>query len=501
MKTNNILGILISLLIGIFVFFIGINVEGEELPYKVYRVYLNGQTIGNINSEQKLLDLINDKQKEIKEKYNVDTVHPPSGLEIEETYTFSEDIISVDDIYDIIQQKDPFTINGYTITIGGSEEESEPTYINVLEKEIFVNAFEIVIKAFTGTKNFELYSLESQPVIVDVGYNVEAIYWEEDITIKEDYINVDTPIFTNENDISKYLLFGTLDEQEHYTVKDGDDISKISYNNNLSVEEFLIANPQFTSENVLLTPGKTVNIALIKPIVTIVSELHVVEDIVNNYKVEYVDDKDTYRGTEKVIQEGEDGITRVTEKILYKNGEIHTLVIVPGLSTEIKPATNKIISRGVKQYSSGVYINTGTEDWYWPTVSPYVITSPFGWRWGKHHNGIDISGSGFGSPIYSSTDGVVIGLLSSCANSGSGYGDTCGRGYGNYIEIKTLDEQYRITYSHIHQNIRVNIGDSVTRGQIIGYMANSGSSTGTHLHFEINNAAGFGINPCRVFGC
>ena len=50
--------------------------------------------------------------------------------------------------------------------------------------------------------------------------------------------------------------------------------------------------------------------------------------------------------------------------------------------------------------------------------------------------------------------------------------------------------------------IRVKIGDHVEKGQIIGYMGNSGSSTGTHLHFEIRNASGQKLNPCEVaFAC
>ena len=53
-----------------------------------------------------------------------------------------------------------------------------------------------------------------------------------------------------------------------------------------------------------------------------------------------------------------------------------------------------------------MYIDTGTT-WGWPTNVPYIITSGYEWRWGSFHEGIDISGTGYGSPIYAVQDGVV----------------------------------------------------------------------------------------------
>ncbi len=502
MKQDKTLGILLSLLIGLFVFFVGIEVKSEGVPNLVYKVYLNGKTIGLIESEEELLNLIDNKQQEIKNKYQVDKVYPPTGLEIKETYTYSTDIISAEKIYEIIQNKDPFTISGYTVTIKYPEEQDDQeehtnqiVYINTLKKEDFKEAFKNVIKAFVGSEEYNLYATDTQPEITDVGSKIETIYWEEYITIKENLISVDSEIFTNTNDISKYLLFGTIEEQEHYAVKEGDDITKIIYDNNLSIEEFLVANPTILSENVLLTPGKTVNIGLIKPIVTIVSETHVVEDIVNNYKTEYVDDKNAYVGTQKTIQEGSNGITRVTEKILYKNGDIQNLIIVPGLSKELTPATNEIISRGVKLYSGEGewnYGSGGNESWSWPTVSPYIITSKFKFRWGTHHNGIDISGTGHGSPIYAVGDGTVI-------------VNTYASDFGNYTVINHHNG-YITLYAHLAQKARYPVGTQVKREQVIGYMGNTGRSTGTHLHFSVIKDTEFKytnyIDPCNsIFKC
>lgn len=513
MKKNNITGILISIIIGIFVFFVGIDVKSEGEPVLVYRIYLNGETIGIINSEIELLDLIDERQEEIKDKYKVNKVHPPKGLDIKKAYTYNtSEIISADDIYQKIQDQDPFTISGYTVTINYPKQENEegimveakkPIYINVLNKDDFEEAFKNVIKAFVSTEGYELYSTDTQPEIVDVGSNIETINWDENISVKENYISATSYIYDNANDISKYLLFGSLDEQESYEIKVGDNIKTVAYNHNLSPEEFLVANPEFTSENVLLTPGKVVNVSLIKPVVTITSLMHVVEDIVYRYKTEYIDDKDAYYGTEKVIQEGSDGVTRVTEKVLYKNGEIQNLLIDKDQSVELVPVINKIVSRGVKNYvGSGSHYYSGSS-WTWPAVNPCQITSYFGPRWGKFHNGIDISGSGFGSPIYSSTDGVVTYVYGECDSAGYGILDYCGAGYGNKVKIKSTDGKYTIVYAHLVKDIKVSVGDTVTRGQVIGGMGHSGSSTGTHLHYEIiDNQLGINLNPCNsIFNC
>lgn len=503
---SNILGFFLSIIIGIFVFFVGINAQGEGTPSEVYRVYLNGETVGYINSDKELLDLIDQKQKQIKEKYNVDKVYPPRGLEIKATYTYNDVAISSEEIYEIIQDKEPFTINGYTVVIDypNSEDESqnkENININVLKKEDFEEAFKDVIKAFVGSKEFELYATESQPEIVEIGSNIETIYWEEKIAIKENFISVDSQIFTSANDISKYLLFGTLEKQDTYEIKQGDDIRTVAHNNKLSVGEFLIVNPQFTSENIILTPGQIVNIGLIKPLVTIVAEMHVVEDLVYRFKTEYIDDEEAYYGTQKVIQTGSDGVTRVTEKVLYKNGEIHNLVINHALSFEIKPVINKIISRGIRS-NSGYgfqYYTSADSSWIWPTVNPCTITSYVSPRWGDYHNGLDISGAGFGSPIYSATDGVVIEANNGCASSGYGYRDNCGGGFGNKVTVQTSDGAYKIIYAHLTKDIKAKVGDFVKRGQVIGNMGHSGRSTGTHLHFEIRNNLGAIVDPCKKF--
>jgi murein DD-endopeptidase MepM/ murein hydrolase activator NlpD len=103
----------------------------------------------------------------------------------------------------------------------------------------------------------------------------------------------------------------------------------------------------------------------------------------------------------------------------------------------------------------------------WPVSGP--VTSPFGWRWGRMHEGIDI-GVGYGTPIRAAASGTVI----YCGWEG---------GYGNLVVI---DHGGNLATAYGHQSsIAVGCGQQVSQGQVIGYVGSTGHSTGPHLHFEV----------------
>ena len=70
----------------------------------VYQVYLNGEKIGMIDSQDELYALINEEQSSIKDEYNVDQVYPPKGFSITKLNTYNSSVSSVTDIYDKIKE-------------------------------------------------------------------------------------------------------------------------------------------------------------------------------------------------------------------------------------------------------------------------------------------------------------------------------------------------------------------------------------------------------------
>ena len=81
----------------------GVKVKAEGTPNSLFLVYLNGDKLGLIDNKQELLDLIDKEQSELKNKYEVDKVYPPSGLDIQSVLTYDNDVKSVQSIYDEIK--------------------------------------------------------------------------------------------------------------------------------------------------------------------------------------------------------------------------------------------------------------------------------------------------------------------------------------------------------------------------------------------------------------
>lgn len=487
MNKKNLFFIIIAAIISSSIFFVGYT--NKTNPKNLYRVYLSGKTIGYINSKKELEDYIDVKEAEIKSKYNVDNVYAPKNLNVVNEITYNKKISSIEEIYNIIKEQAPFTISGYTINIKGVEEinETSKTYtddvvINVLDKSIFEEAVNQIIKVFVDEKDYNKYKLNSQEKITNTGKIIESIYIQNEMTIKQNKISTSDMIFTNTSDLSKYLLFGTLEEQKKYIVKPGDTIEKISYNNKLSVEEFLIANKEFNDSSNLLYDGQEVTLGILKPAFKTIEEDYVVEFQDSNYKTEIVYDNSMLSGVERVKQQGVNGKNKVSKKVKKINGEVKSAVVIE--SQEIVPAQNKIIVRGNGTISIGRVGN-----WAWPTKTPYVITSSYGWRWGKIHKGLDISGTGHGSPIYAANDGVVLESRYDSFN-------------GNFIVINHNNGYYTI-YAHMSA-LLVKKGEIVTIGQQIGKMGATGYAFGAHLHFGVwrgypDRSASTSVNPLSLY--
>ena len=101
----------------------------------------------------------------------------------------------------------------------------------------------------------------------------------------------------------------------------------------------------------------------------------------------------------------------------------------------------------------------------WPVSGP--VTSGFGWRWGRMHEGIDI-GAGYGTPVVASASGTVI------------HAGWMG-GYGNLVVV---DHGGGLSTAYAHLS-SISAGGSVAQGQVVGYVGCTGHCFGAHLHFEV----------------
>ena len=519
LKFGTITVIVLSIL---SIFLLGFKLVSNRTPQEVYAVYLNGKKIGVVKSKTELDNYINKQEETLKEKYKVSKIYTPKGVEIKKIITYDDKFDSNESIYQLLVKEQNFTIKGIVIEInptGDTKNDSEKTeldelvtdgnkkntkkeIINVISKDIFDESVVDVVKAFVEEKDYNLFMEGNQPQIVDTGELIESIYINNNITYKEGYISTNQKIFTDKAELTKYLLYGSTKDQTFYTVKEGDSIESIATAHKLNTQEFLIANPEFTSVNNLLYESQRVVVDLINPLIDIVVEKHSVKEEVSKFATEVKYDNELVVGYSYTEREGENGLDKVTRKYQYINGQ---LVDVASLgSVEIKPSVSKIIVKGSKYVPSVADIS----NWAWPTNKPYTITSGFAYRWGSFHDAIDISLT-WGSPIYAANNGTVYGIGTGCIR-----GDlNCNGGRGNYVIINHNISNYYTIYMHM-SSVSVKPGQTVSRGQRIGAMGNTGnvypvppygsnSFAGTHLHFGvfhgIPGAGGRAINPLNLY--
>lgn len=152
---------------------------------------------------------------------------------------------------------------------------------------------------------------------------------------------------------------------------------------------------------------------------------------------------------------------------------------------------NSVIKAGDKIVIPGVqpsaFLNTPTEQFIGKFVSALKEVGNFvvpvsGFNWGIKHgiNGTDIAAPCF-SEVYAANSGIVV-------ESSDGWNN----GYGNYIIIRHQNGSYTL-YGHLSLRIS-QIGDKVEKGDLIGYVGNTGYTlgpTGCHLHFEVRGE----VNP------
>lgn len=142
-------------------------------------------------------------------------------------------------------------------------------------------------------------------------------------------------------------------------------------------------------------------------------------------------------------------------------------------------------SSGGSSSGGGSSSNPSSSGFTWPCPGFYYLSSLFGEdRYSYNHGAIDIAGGGImGSQVVAADGGTVIDVYNSCYHNWGKNGSCgCNGGYGNYVMIDHGNGKVTI-YGHL-TNAIVSYGQSVSKGQLLGYVGSTGNSTGPHLHFE-----------------
>lgn len=285
----------------------------------------------------------------------------------------------------------------------------------------------------------------------------------EDIVIVQD----DSFIYSDGlfgSDVSMKLEKSSLSDQiSIYTVEKGDTLSEIA-------ELFNVSTNTIRWENNI--SGQTISIGQKLNILPVTGVKHIVKSGDTISKI-----ADKYEAEEEDIfifnDISKDTKLKVGDIVFVPNGIIKASVTVtktPSGSNNTTPSNTKV--------QSGYYIR--------PVVGR--ITSPYGSRKGGFHPGVDI-GNARGTSVVATASGIVVKVVSGCKEGKK----SCGGRYGNHIEIAHPNGT-TTRYAHLSKT-SVSVGQSISQGQKIGALGNTGSSTGPHLHYEVINANGSTMRP------
>ena len=173
-----------------------------------------------------------------------------------------------------------------------------------------------------------------------------------------------------------------------------------------------------------------------------------------------------------------------TNKLLQTS--VEKVDVATSVETKTSANSDSILEEAVSLQlpplpSSEQYLPEAFDGYSWPAQG--VLSSGYGWRWGRLHKGIDIAAP-VGTPVFAAAAGEVV---SAGWNSG---------GYGNLIKLQHLDGSITV-YAH-NNRILVSNGQKVRQGEQIAEMGNTGFSTGSHLHFEIHARNRGVVNPLAL---
>lgn len=249
-----------------------------------------------------------------------------------------------------------------------------------------------------------------------------------------------------ETDVNKFTANGEISV---YVVREGDTLSQIAEMYSVSANTILWAND--IKKASLIKPGMTLVILPITGIRHVVKEGDTLQSIAKKYGGD--------------VEE----ILSYNQLASASDISVNDTIVVPG-GAVTAPAASKTVaktasSRGTATVSTG----SGSSGFSHPLPGAMRTQGIHG------YNGVDLA-AGAGTGILAAANGEVIVAKSSGWNGG----------YGNYIVIKHGNGTQTL-YAHL-SSVSVSVGASVSAGETIGVIGNTGRSTGTHLHFEVRGA-------------
>lgn len=407
--------------------------------YTVYEYAYNGKTLGYINSQEEVTDVLDIAGKML-------TENSSGGTEIK--FTANENVT-----FNIVDGRGKSLDDADTAV-------NKLVYMTDIETEAFgVYDGEKLAAVVKSNEDAEALLESAKEVLSrpDQGMKVVSSEFKNQLNISP--VRVLLTSVQSNNDALETMTEGGNMELYHI-VEEGEDVNSLAAA--FGTEALNIYNEENSEVATEVRQGDKVCIhQIVEPVSVKLVETGRMKQVIE-YETIKEESDDYYKGDTHTQQEGIDGL-QIFEGTLTKVGGKVSRRDAKSIET-VREKQDKIILVGTAERPKTA--PTGT---YKIPTENYIISSNFGPRWGRLHSGVDMAAPG-GTPIYA-TDGGEI----TRASYYSGYGNCIDIDHGNGRTTR---------YGHCSK-ILVNVGDKVYQGQLIGLVGSTGNSTGNHLHFEI----------------
>ncbi len=399
-----------------------------------YTVKVNGNTIGKVRSQKVVESAI----QALKNKYQ-ESEHSEISFTSEVTFEKSrasgDEILKDAALIETLGKNLKFQVQACSVYVDGniiatlkSKEQAEGMLKEVQDKSL------------AGADKSKL----------------KEISFSEKVELKNEFIEASK--ISDKDEIINFIIKGTNELRTH-KIESGESFWSISKRYNMSLGDLQKANPEVNPEKVKI--GQEINLIVPKPLISVktVQTVTSIEKAEFEQKVEL--SSALYKDETSIKVKGVYGEKEVIADVTKVNG-IETGKTV--LSEKIiKEPKTQVIVKGTKNPPP----KKGTGTFSYPARGS--ISSRYGLRWGRSHQGIDIAAT-YGSAVRASDGGVVTWV---------GYDG----GYGKLIKIDH-GANFVSYYGHLSK-YNVKVGQKVFKGEKIGAVGSTGNSTGPHLHFEI----------------
>lgn len=408
-----------------------------------YEVIVDGENIGLVTDRNIVYSAIDNVRSSLTEYFGEEYLYEKEPVFVRRIVA-EDDLATLDNLEEALLSNIDTMVEAYAVSVDG-------------EVLFGVSGEEAAEWVFAKYKQKYIGEEITDDMVVD---------FCEEIKVNKEFVHI-ALIETPESALE--ILSGNSKELASYTVQENDTLWDIAKKYDTSVEHLLAINEDISDD---IRKGMEIKVEESVPRLSVRSVQTVLLTEEVPYKVEKIKDDSIYEGRTVVSQKGKEGSAKVLAKVTKINGkEVEKDVLESETVSQPIPQIEKI---GTKKRPP----TTGSGTFIKPSFG--TLSSRYGRRWGRNHNGIDVAGS-YNSPIKAADGGIVTysGWMS---------------GYGNYVVINH-ENGYQTAYGHC-ASLDVKVGERVAKGDIIAKMGSTGRSTGNHLHFEVRKDGQY-VDPLK----